>query len=375
MPDPSVTVADVMRALDAIAPSHLKLENDPVGLLVGDPAGEVKNVLVALDATRAVADAATRAGGPAMIVAHHPLVYHPLRTVRADDPVGAVVLACAQAGIAVAAAHTNWDVARGGINDVLADLLGLENTRPLRVTYREPLVSVCVFVPPSERARVFDAMAAAGAGAIGNYDRCGFFAPGTGTFRPLLGADPADGKIGEQSIVAEERLEMIAPESQVDAIVAAMKRAHPYEEVAHYVFPLRNTQEAAEQGIGRVGTLPQTIPAGAFLQQVQRALAFDAVRMVGPADRPVHTIAVCGGAGAELMKEALAAGADALVTADVRHHEFVEADARGFVLVDAGHAATETPGTRELARRLRESLADQSVSVTFANPDGRLDGA
>ncbi len=364
-----------MRALDAIAPPHLKLSDDPIGLLVGDPAAAVKRVVVALDATLEVARAAAGLGGPTMIVAHHPLVHHPLRTVRADDPIGAVVLACARNNIAVAAAHTNWDVARGGINDVLADLLGLGNTRPLQVTYRAPLVSIAVFVPPGDRDHVFDAMAQAGAGAIGDYDRCGFFAPGTGTFRPLPGANPHVGEIGRPAFVAEERLEMIAPETNAASVVAAMKAAHPYEEVAHFVFPLRNTHAALEHGIGRVGTLASPVLAADFLQHVKNALGFFEVRMVGPGEKNVRTVAVCGGAGAFLMNDAIAAGADAFVTSDVRHHEFIEASARGLLLLDAGHAQTETPGTRELARRLAAAFAEQNhaVPVAFAGPDGVFD--
>jgi dinuclear metal center YbgI/SA1388 family protein len=369
---PVLTVADVMTVLADITPPHLKLPDDPVGLLVGDPAAPVTRVVVALDATLAVARAAAEGGGPALIVAHHPLVYHALKTVRADDPIGAVVLACAQNNVAVAAAHTNWDVAPGGINDVLANLLGLSNVRPLQITYREPLVNVTVFVPPADRDRVFDAMAGAGAGAIGDYDRCGFFAPGTGTFRPLPGANPHVGRVGNPEFVAEERLEMIVPETKAASVVAAMKAAHPYEEVAHFVFPLRNTH--AEFGIGRVGTLASSLGGADFLQHVKNALGFPEVRMAGPGEKNVRTVAVCGGAGAFLMNDALAVGADAFVTSDVRHHEFVEAQARGLLLLDAGHAQTETPGTRELARRLAAALAERgdTVPVAFAEPNGAL---
>lgn len=359
------TIADVLRTLDDLAPPHLALEDDPRGLLVGDPDAPAEAVVVALDVTLPIVEAAA-ARGAHLIVAHHPLVYHPLRTVRTDDPVGAVVLACARAHIAVACAHTNWDVAPGGINDVLAERLGLRDVRPLRTTFREPLVKVAVFVPPEQRERVLDAMAAQGAGAIGDYDRCAWVAAGSGTFRPLPGARPYIGTIGAPEVVVEERLEMIVPQGRQAAVVAAMKRAHPYEEVAFDVYPLANM--GTEFGIGRIGILPTPVEPAAFLATVQKALAFDAVRMTGPLDRPVRTIAVCGGAGAFLMRDALEAGANAFVTADVRHHEFVEAQARGLLLLDAGHAATETPGTQELARRLQEVFAPQSVPVTLVDP-------
>ena len=361
------TVRDVLGVLDGLAPRYLALDGDPGGLLVGDPQAPVERVGVALDATRAVVEAAVRRGID-LIVAHHPLIYHPLKAARADDPVGGIVLACARAGVAVAAAHTNWDVAPGGINDVLAGLLGLTNTRPLQMTYREPLVKIAVFVPREAREGVLDAMAGAGAGALGNYDRCAFMTVGTGTFRPLPGADPYVGTVGEPEAVPEERLEMIVPEARSAGVIAAMKNAHPYEEVAYDVYALANAGE--QHGIGRVGTLPRRASSEEFVQSVKDALAFPEVRVAGPEDRGVKTVAVCGGAGAFLMGDALSAGADAFVTSDVRHHEFVEAAARGLLLLDAGHAATETPGTRELARRLAETLAPGGIGVSFFLADG-----
>lgn len=361
------TVAEVVRALDEIAPPHLALGDDPRGLLIGDAAAPVHRVVVALDVTLPVVLAAARSGA-SLIVAHHPLIYHPLKTLRAGDGhPGAVVLACVQAGIAVACAHTNWDVAPGGINDVLADLLGLTQVRPLQITWRgEPLVKIVVFVPTENRETVLNAMAQAGAGAIGNYDRCAFFTPGTGTFRPLPGAAPNRGTINEPEIVREDRLEMIAPASRAAQIVHAMKTAHPYEAVAHDVIPLANTG-AAEYGIGRIGALPRPQTAAVFLSRIKEALHFREVRLVGARENQwISTVAVCGGAGASLMPDALRAGADALVTSDVRHHEFVDAGAQNFVLVDAGHAATETPGARALADRLREALPGVDVEFIVA---------
>ena len=355
------TVCDIMATLDSLAPPHLAFEGDPRGLLIGDPTANVTRLVVALDVTPRVTEQATTVGAQ-MVIALHPLIYNPLRTLRADapHPEGAA-LACARAGIAVACAHTNWDVAPGGINDTLATLLGLSDTRPLQITYRESLVKIAVFVPADVTEKVRDAMAATGAGAIGNYDCCGFTTPGIGTFRPLPGATPFVGTIGQTERVNEERLEMIAHEKQWPAIVAALKAAHPYEEVAYDVFPLRNT--AAEYGIGRIGSLASPVSVEDFCQQVKDALHFPEVRRGGTTERRIQTVAVCGGAGASLVPDAIAAGADVLVTSDVRHHEFVASEARGFLLLDAGHAATETPGTRELASRLRDSLPD--VTVTF----------
>ncbi|MES2460431.1 MAG: Nif3-like dinuclear metal center hexameric protein [Armatimonadota bacterium] len=360
-----MNVSEVMAALDAIAPPHLALDGDPRGLLIGDTSTPVDSVLVALDVTPEVARQASDSGAQ-MIIAHHPLIYHPLRRLVADEPhPGGVALHCARHGIAVACAHTNWDIAEGGVNDVLARLAGIEGAaKPLRVTYREPLVKVAVFVPVKDQDRVLDAMAAAGAGAIGDYDRCAFGTEGTGTFRPLPGANPHIGAIGVPETVAEVRLEMIVPGAKTASVIAAMKAAHPYEEVAYDVYPLTNT--ASEYGLGRIGNLPAAVTPEAFLQSLRAALKFDEIRLFGPRDRRIKTIAVGGGACAELMPDAIAQGADVLVTSDVRHHEFVDAAARGFLLIDAGHAATEIPGTSELARRLGEALGS-NARVAFCD--------
>lgn len=359
----ALLIRDAVDAVNRIAPPHLKMGDDPTGLLVGNPEEPLTGIVVALDVTATVVREAQKQNAN-FIVAHHPLIYHPQKTIRTDHAhPGRVVMNCVRAGISVACAHACWDVADGGVNDVLADLCGLENTRPLQITYREPLVQIVVFVSSEARERVMNAMSEAGAGAIGNYDRCGFWAEGTGTFRPLSGANPAEGKIGVPTLVNENRLEMIAPQSAWPAIIAAAKQAHPYEEVAHGVYPLLNT--AREYGIGRVGTLKEPTTAGAFLQHLQVALRFPAVRLWGPRDKPLRTVAVCGGAGSRLMPDAVRASADALVTSDVPHHEFIDAQERGFCLFDAGHAATESPGAEALSQRLTEALP--GVPVLFVS--------
>ena len=359
-----MNVSDVLAALDQIAPPHLALDGDPRGLLVGDGQATVNSVVVALDVTPEVARLAWDTGAQ-MIIAHHPLIYHPLRRLLADEPhPGGVVLHCVREGIAVACAHTNWDVANGGVNDVLARLAGITGAvKPLRVTYREALVKIVVFVPTENREAVFAAMAAE-AGAVGNYDRCAFWTEGTGTFRPLPGANPYLGAVGASETVAEVRLEMIVPEPKSRAVVAAMKAAHPYETVAYDIYPLANT--ATEYGLGRIGRLAEAVSTDVFLQSLKAALNFEEIRMVGPKNRLIKTVAVGGGACAELMPDAIAQGADVLVTSDIRHHEFVDAAARGFVLIDAGHTATETPGAKELARRLGEVFGPD-IRVTYAD--------
>lgn len=359
------TVSEVMASLDAIAPQHLCMEGDPRGLLIGDPNATVSRLLVCLDVTPAIAEQA-RIAGAQMIVSHHPLIYNPLKRILTSEPhPGGVVLSCIKSDIAVACAHTNWDIAEGGVNDVLANLLRLQNIRPVQTTYSEPLVNITVYVPVEDSETVWNEMANAGAGHLTglNYDRCGFWLEGMGTFRPLPGAQSHEGQVGVVARVDEDRLESITPAHKVPAVLAAMRKAHPYEEVAYNVFPLTNTGK--EFGLGRIGELPEPLTPAELLERTKSALSFDAVRLVGPVDKPIRRVAVGGGACAFLVPDAMKQGADALITSDVRHHEYVDAESRGFVLVDAGHAQTETPGARELANRLRTALP--GITVDFAD--------
>jgi dinuclear metal center YbgI/SA1388 family protein len=249
-------IRDAIEALDRLAPPELALGSDPRGLLIGDFKAPLTGIVACLDVTQRAVETAQKVGA-SLIIAHHPLIYQPAKTLLASEPhPGSVVLACARHGIAVACAHTNWDVATGGINDVLAGLLGLTEVKVLRVT------------------------------------------------SPLSG-----------------------------------------------------------DGIGRVGLLPEPLTATDFLNKLGNVLGI-APRTLTPAQAlAVQSVAVCGGAGAELITEALAAGAHALVTGDIRHHEFVAAAEQGFLLIDAGHHATETPGARELGRRLEQAL--EGVRITF----------
>ena len=355
------TVSEILTKLHEIAPPYLRMDGDPHGLLVGDANAQVSRLLVCLDVTPTVAAEAARRGAQ-MIIAHHPLIYNPAKSIVASEPhPGGVVLTCIRAGIAVACAHTNWDVAEGGINDVLAELLGLQNTSPVQITYREPLVNLIVFTPVERRERVWNAMAEAGAGWIPGslYDRCAFFGTGTGTFRPMEGANPDTGTVGESWHGAENRIETLMPPALVPTVLAAARAALCYEEIAHQIVPLTNTGK--ERGLGRIGTLAKTITGGQLLARTQTALDFDAVRMVGDAAKPVRTVAVGGGACAFLLPDAIRLGADALITSDVRHHECIDAEARGILLLDAGHAQTETPGTRRLSERLAATLPGLAV--------------
>jgi len=291
--------------------------------------------------------------------------------VPADDPKGALVHRMIRARIAHYVAHTNADVANPGVSDALGDLLGLGNLRPLEPHPFDPDDKLVVFVPLADLVRVIDALAAAGAGRIGNYERCAWSATGIGTFRPEPAATPFTGQVGAVSEVAEARVEMVVPRGLRGDVLQALRAAHPYEEPAFDLYA-RLPEPAASIGIGRVGELPSATTLRGFVDLAAHALPPTTwgLRASGRPDRPVRTVAVCGGSGGSLVEAARTAGADAYLTADLRHHPAVEAvsersaDAMG--LVDAAHWATEAPWLSDVAARLRTRFAEEGLKVTVS---------
>jgi dinuclear metal center YbgI/SA1388 family protein len=347
---------------------------DAVGLVCGDPAEPVERVVLAVDAVPAtVSEACAR---PAtLLLTHHPLLLTGVHGVPADDPKGGFVHRMIRSGTAHYVAHTNADVADPGVSDALAARLGLLDLRPLDPQAEDPHDKLVVFVPLPDAERLIDALAAAGAGAIGDYERCAWTSDGTGTFRPLPGASPAIGEVGTIEWVAETRVEMVVPRSRRQDVVSALRSAHPYEEPAFDL--LLQAPVHGRRGTGRVGVFPEPTRLRDFVHLVAAVLpATEAgVRAAGEPDRPVHTVAVCGGSGGSLVERARHAGADAFLTADLRHHPAVEAvTERGpgaMALVDAAHWATEAPWLDAVAARLRDHLGttvDISVSGERTDP-------
>ncbi|WP_375474838.1 Nif3-like dinuclear metal center hexameric protein [uncultured Jatrophihabitans sp.] len=367
-------LAELIAALDEWFDPRWAEPWDAVGLVCGDPAERVERVLLAVDPVPAtVAEAID--GGAQLLITHHPLLLTGVHGVPADDRKGALVHRLIRTGAAHFVAHTNADVAAPGVSDALGRRLGLADLRPLEPQDDEPIDKLVVFVPHADAERLVDALAAAGAGRLGDYDRCAWTTPGEGTFRPLAGARPAIGERGRIERVPETRVEMIAPRRTRTAIVAALRSAHPYEEPA---FDLLAQQPLpSRRGLGRVGELPAAATLRAFVERAAAALPATTwgVRAAGDADRLVRTVAVCGGSGGSLAGRASDADADVFVTADLKHHPAVEAvSERGpdaMALVDAAHWATEAPWLDAVATALRArfgTTVDVRVSAQVTDP-------
>jgi dinuclear metal center YbgI/SA1388 family protein len=362
----AATVGEILNYLNEIAPPEWAFPNDPIGLQIGEPSQKVERVLVALDPDpRTVVNAQYRQCQ--LLVTHHPLIFRPLSKIRFDDPVGMAVQGLCAAKIALIAVHTNWDVAPGGINDTLAERVGLTEVRPFGEGPAQKHYKLAVFTPTEHVDAVIDAMANAGAGVIGLYRRCAFYTAGTGTYEPMEGANPYLGQVGKREHAEEMRIEMLVPAERLSAVVAAMLQAHPYEEVAYDVYPL-HTQ--AEHALGRIGALPKPMLASELRDYLAERLGNPYVRVYGKPSKVIRTLAVVGGSGGDYLPDAQRAHADALLTGEVRHHHTWEAWARDVVLLEGGHAETEQPGVVRLAQRLREYLAPRNVEVFVEGSDG-----
>jgi len=355
-----VTCRTIIDAIDQLAPRHLAESWDNVGLLVGCPEQMITKILVTLDVTP---ELAVRAGreGVNMIVAHHPLIFQALTSIRTDLPLGKTLACLLKADIALVAAHTNLDAAADGVSDILAGRLGLAKLRPL-AGQGENLLKLVVFVPESHAEQVRTAIIGAGAGHIGNYSHCTFQTAGTGTFLPLEGTSPFSGQPGKLEYAPEFRLETILPEAISRKVIAAMLQAHPYEEVAYDLYPLNN--QIVTAGLGRVGELAQPLPLSALISKVKAGLHLEHVRVAGDGARMMKVIAVCGGAGGSLISRASAVGADVLVTGDVKYHEAQEACQLGLAIIDAGHFATERPVVDGIVTYLKDCAARGGWAVT-----------
>ncbi|MCR8631409.1 Nif3-like dinuclear metal center hexameric protein [Paenibacillus radicis (ex Xue et al. 2023)] len=324
----------IIQLMEELAPKHYAVPDDKIGLQLGSLHKEISGVLVALDVNDEVIDEAIRLGAN-LIIAHHAIIYRPLAHLQTDSPAGRLYEKLIKHDIAVYIAHTNLDVAEGGVNDMMAQALGLTGLSPLEDVHTDKLKKLVVFVPVDHVERVREALFQAGAGWIGKYSHCSFNNEGTGTFVPEEGSEPFIGQQGKLEKVQEIRLETIVPQSVEKRVVQAMLKAHPYEEVAYDLYQL--DLKGRSFGLGRVGKLPAPVTLEQLCEQVKTAYSVPALRVVGDPQHSIRKVAVLGGSGSRYVRHALFAGADVLITGDIDYHTAQDAAAAGIALIDPGH--------------------------------------
>ncbi len=357
-------VRHALEALEQIAPKRYAFSFDKVGLQVGDPSANLERGVVSLDRSLGAIRFAAEYGAQ-MLVSHHPLIFEPISTVLQTSHVGRTVLELARKDIAFAAAHTNWDSAKGGINDALCSLFDLDQVVPFGFAAQVRRLKVVVFCPADAAEKVIDAASEAGAGDIGEYSRCAFTAPGTGTFLGSSDSHPAVGEPGRVERAEEVRVEMVLPETKARAVGRAIRRVHPYEEPAFDFFVLAPDEE---QPAGRIGMLKEPMSLGQFVTLANKTLDTASWAWGNP-DRQVRKLAIVGGAADTEWRSAREAGADAFLTGEVKQHIGLEVVEEGFAVVASGHYATEQPGCVLLRDRLAEAMPEVEW-LLYAPPPG-----
>jgi dinuclear metal center YbgI/SA1388 family protein len=332
----------ITSTLERLAPLSYQESYDNAGLQVGNPGMEVSGVLITLDVTEEVLTEAEHLGFN-LVVSHHPVIFGGLKSITGKNATERIISSAIKKEIAIYSAHTNLDAVTGGVNSAMADRLGLVNQQVL-APMEGALRKLVVFVPPEQLDQVRNAMFDAGAGVIGDYDRCSFNLEGKGTFRGSEGTDPFVGTPGEMHQEPEVRVETIVPGHLAGRVIKAMIGAHPYEEVAYDLYPLENTYGQA--GMGVLGELEHPMDEEVFMGFVKDRFSAGVIRHSALLGKPVKKVALCGGAGSFLLGRAISAKADVFVTGDFKYHQFFEADGQ-LVVMDIGHFESEQ-FTREL---------------------------
>lgn len=332
----TATLGEFTRWLEELIPPVFQEHYDNSGLQVGDPDAVVNSVLLSVDVTAEVI-AEAREYHCNLIISHHPLIFTPLKRIASGSETERCVASAVRAGIAIYSAHTSFDNLSWGVSHILAEKIGLTKIRVL-APLKGKLSKLIAFVPVAHAGRVREALFAAGAGHIGNYDRCSFNVTGDGTYRAGEGTDPFAGKVGEDHTEQEIRIEAVMPSHLSPACVRALIMAHPYEEVAYDIIALENEYHGA--GAGAIGTLPAPLTVTMLLEKLKELTGIPVIRYSGDTARTVTTVAVCGGSGSDLISTAVRAGADAFVTGDVKYHAFTQAP-DDMIVADIGHYESE----------------------------------
>ena len=357
----------ILNTLGQIAPPRDAQPWDNVGLLAGDAAQEICRAMLCIDYTAAVAEEA-KAAECELIIAYHPPLFKPISRITAAGPTQ-LLHDAVRRGVAIYSPHTALDVAEGGTNDVLAEAIGLVDTRPLVPVPGDPekTVKLVTFAPADAIDAIADALFAAGAGRIGNYSACSFRSPGTGTFLGDESTTPAVGAAGRMERVDEIRLETVVPETKLAAVLTALRATHPYETPAVDLIPLAAPPHAI--GIGRIGRPAQSVTRLQLIEDVKENVGVAHVLVAGPATGDAKTVAVCAGSCGEYLDAAIAAKVDVFVTGELKHHDALKAAAAGMTCVCTLHSHSERITLASLARRLQESLPTVQWNLSEADRD------
>ena len=357
-----MSIGEIIKPLETFAPLALQEGYDNAGLITGNANWPCSGVLLCLDATEAIVKEAVKKGAN-LIVAHHPIIFRGIKKLNGKNYVENAVIAAIKNDVAIYAIHTNLDNVLNGVNDRIADKLNLQN-RKILAPKTGILQKLAVFVPHAHKQKLMEALFAAGAGNIGNYSECSFCVDGMGSFKGNETSNPFAGKATERHIEPESRVEVIFPEWLAAQIVKAMKKAHPYEEVAFDIYSLTNACQ--QRGSGIVGTLRKPVETTVFLANLKNIFKVPVVKHSRILKKKVRKIAICGGAGSFLTGHAIACDAGIFITSDIKYHGFFDADGK-LVLADIGHYESEQYTIELLFEVLKLNFPTFAVQKTALN--------
>ncbi|MES2589345.1 MAG: Nif3-like dinuclear metal center hexameric protein [Bacteroidota bacterium] len=355
-------IKEVVHFLEDKFPLGSQADFDNCGLLVGDENMEISSVLVSLDCTEEILEEAIEKGAN-MIISHHPIIFKGLKKITGKNYVEKTLIKAIQNNIALYAIHTNLDHHLEGVNAEIAARLDIENPRILSPN-ENLLFKVVVFVPKDYVSKLEKAMFQAGAGKIGNYEECNFESEGIGSFKPMEGAEPFEGKIGNRTKSEEIKLEFLVTQHRLSAVIHAMDETHPYEEVAHDIIPLKNKNQ--DEGSGMIGELKNPVDAFTFLAQIKQSFHCGIIRHTDLLPKKIRTVAFCGGSGSFLLKEAIAHKADIFITGDFKYHEFFDAENK-IIIADIGHYESEQFTINLIAGILSKKFVNFAIHLTEIN--------
>lgn len=352
----------IISAIEEFSPFSFQESYDNSGLLVGDPSMNITGAILSLDVTEEVLEEAI-ASKANLIIAHHPIIFSGLKKLTGGSYVERIVIKAIQKGIAILAVHTNLDNIQSGVNACIAEKLGLVHTRILSPS-NEALLQLYTYVPDTHLESLKQALFEAGAGEIGKYDHCSFSFHGFGTFRPLSGAEPYSGRIGLESLDSEYRLELVFPAHKKQNVLKALRKAHPYEEIAYGI--LNTGLHHPEIGAGMIGELEHEMSPELFLKHVKTTMKCGCIKHTPLPNKPIERVALCGGAGFFLLPQAIREKADIFITSDIKYHDFFDADKR-IILADIGHYESEQFTPEIFYRVLQEKFPTFAIQISSVN--------
>lgn len=358
-------LGDIIKEIETIYPKYLAEAWDNVGLLIGSHTQKVNKMLIALDINEEVVEEAITHKVDC-IFTHHPFIFKPLKNLNFDDPINKLIKTLIINNISVYTAHTNLDIADGGINDILCSLLDINQVGLLEITSSKKYCKLIVYVPDEFYSQVRNAMISSNPCLIGNYKGCTFTSKGEGTFIPLDNSNPYLGKVGSLEVAKERKVECVIDKDDLSDIMQQVRKVHPYEEIAFDLIEIENIKK--QSGIGRYGTI-EKIVVGQYIEKIKKKLSLPYVKLIGDPNKEIEKVSVCSGSGSSYIRQA-ARVSDLYITGDIKYHDAQEALSLGLTVIDVGHYFSENIALPYVVKHIKTRLSD--LDIICSKVDGNV---